>query len=148
MFSSILFYFISFIIFYLTYYTTTTIPHIWYDIQGISFEPYGSVAYLEQLRNRISDFEFLLVMGHISMECSMDLDYFPKEPSSAVYLLNKEEVRVLVMLETLKNLIYTCNSLLWICLFDGVRKVLFTSYFYHYFMYNFLTKFQTLLHAH
>lgn len=52
------------------------------------------MAYLEQLRNRVSDFEFLLVMGHISMECSMDLDYFPKEPSSAVYLQNKEEVRM------------------------------------------------------
>ena len=50
------------------------------------------MGYLEQLRNRVSDFEFLLVMGHISMECSMDLDYFAKEPSSAVYLQNKDEV--------------------------------------------------------
>ena len=66
--------------------------NVWYGIQGISFEPYGSVGYLEQLRNRVSDFEFLLVMGNISMECSMDLDYFAKEPSSAVYLQSKEEV--------------------------------------------------------
>ena len=70
----------------------SNLPNNWLDIQDMSFEPYGSVGYLDQLRNRVSDFEFLLVMGHISMECSMDLDYFPKEPSSAVYLQNKDEV--------------------------------------------------------
>lgn len=55
------------------------------------------MGYLEQLRNRASDFEFLLVMGHISMECSMDLDYFAKEPSSAVYLQNKDEVVLIII---------------------------------------------------
>lgn len=130
----VLSYFISFINFYLTYYTTATTPythhfHIWYGIQGISFEPYGSVAYLEQLRNRISDFEFLLVMGHISMECSMDLDYFPKEPSSAVYLQKKEEVRLLRNARIVFRLILIILSF-FVCLFDGSHSLLF----YHVFL--------------
>jgi hypothetical protein len=33
------------------------------------------------------------VKGDLSIECSMDVDYFPTEPTSAVYLRNKVEVR-------------------------------------------------------
>ena len=54
------------------------------------------MGYLDQLRNYESTFEFLIVKGDISIECSMDVDYFPTEPSSAVYLKNKVEVSSVV----------------------------------------------------
>ena len=51
-----------------------------------SFPPYGSVGYLDQLRNRTVTWEFAIVKGDIGIECSMDLNYFSKEPSSVEYL--------------------------------------------------------------
>ena len=68
-------------------------PHYFHSFQGISFPPYGSVAYLDQLRDRTVTWEFLIVKGDVGIECSMDVDYFPKEPSSAAYLQSsKSEV--------------------------------------------------------
>jgi hypothetical protein len=53
---------------------------------GVSFPPYGSVAYLDLLRNRTTTWEFLIVRGEVSVECSMDIDYFSSDPSSMVYV--------------------------------------------------------------
>ena len=42
----------------------------------------------------MSTWEFLIVRGDVGIECSMDLNYFPKEPSSLVYL-NSDKFNIL-----------------------------------------------------
>lgn len=70
-------------------------PHSLSVLQGISYPPYGSVGYLDQLRNRETTWEFLLVRGDVGIECSMDTNYFPTEPASAVYLSSNSNKQAL-----------------------------------------------------
>ena len=51
-----------------------------------SIPPYGSVAYIDQLRNEESTWEVVVVRAMLTMDCAMDLGYFPETPSSVRYL--------------------------------------------------------------
>ena len=54
--------------------------------QPYSIPSYGSVAYIDQLRNEASTWEVVVVRAMLTMDCAMDLGYFPETPSSVRFL--------------------------------------------------------------
>ena len=51
-----------------------------------SIPPYGSVSYIDQLRNEASTWEVLVVRAMLSVDCAMDIGYFPDPPASIRFL--------------------------------------------------------------
>ena len=58
----------------------------------------------------MSTWEFLIVRGDIGIECSMDLNYFPKEPSSLVYLNSEKFKKVSFILKFAMKFICISSS--------------------------------------